>query len=322
MPAHAEMLVDPAWLTARLDSTGLRILECTTHLHPQPVGPSRIVSGRPEFERDHIPGAQYVNMVDDMSDPQGRYPYTLPGAAQIEALLAALDIGHGDHVLLYARGGVMSATRVWFVLHTLGHRRVSILDGGYERWLAEGRPVWRRGERAGGDRDDAGAANIASSVAVVNSAAAASSSGEPGTRAPFRAGLDARRVADLAAVRAALDDPGARLVNALSREQFLGIGGAHYGRPGSIPGSVSVPARELVSPETGCFLDADALRARFTEAGVLDAPQAIVYCGGGVAATVGAFVLEMLGHPGWAVYDNSLLEWSTIPELPMQCGET
>ena len=310
MPARTTLLVDPAWLEARLRDPSVRVIECTTHLHPQPVGPSRIVSGLPEFERERIPGARYVNMATDMSDPQGRYPYTLLSEAQAEARLAGLDVGDEHEVVLYSRGGMMSSTRVWYVLHALGHRRVSILDGGYERWRAEGREV----SEGRPDMADDTADDTADDAAADGQASAA----RAGAR--FRARLDARRVADLEAVRAALDDPGTVLVNALSREQFLGTGGAHYGRPGSIPGSVSVPARELISAETGRFLDRDALERRFAEAGVLDAQRAIVYCGGGVAATVVAFALERLGHPGWSVYDNSLLEWSTIPEMPMVRG--
>ena len=87
------------------------------------------------------------------------------------------------------------------------------------------------------------------------------------------------------------DDPpgkGTRIVNALSREQHKGTGGAHYGRPGRIPGSINVPARELVDPETGCFRPIDELRARCAAAGALDTARTIVYCGGGIAATTTA----------------------------------
>ena len=320
MPASE--LIDPAWLQAQLDDPLLRVLECTTHLHPQPVGPSRIVSGLPEFLRDHIPGAQYVNMATDMSDPNGSFPYKLLSEAQAEPRLAALGIGSEHHVVLYARGGMMSATRVWFVLHALGHRRISLLDGGYERWVREGRPMETGPARKGSPRGDACPSPDPQPDAghPVDSSRAANPESRSGPSPRFRAQLQAHRVADLDRVRAALGDPSVRLVNALSREQFLGIGGAHYGRPGSIPGSVSVPARELFSPETGRLLDVAALETRFAQAGLMDAPQAIVYCGGGVAATVVAFALELLGHPGWSVYDNSLLEWSTTPGLPMAPG--
>jgi len=128
----------------------------------------------------------------------------------------------------------------------------------------------------------------------------------------------AERLADAHEVLAGLADPAVCRINALSREQFAGTGGTHYGRPGRIPGSVSAPAREVFDPATGCFLSDDQLRAQLAAAGALDAPRAITYCGGGIAASVTAFVLEMLGHPDWALYDNSLLEWSTRAELPMQ----
>ena len=288
------LLVDPQWLVARLGQPSVRVLECTTHLHPQPVGPSRIVSGLPEFEQGHIPGARYVHLATDVSDPEGRYPYTLPPAAVLEARLHALGVGAEDQVVLYARGGVMSAARVWFVLHALGHRAVSILDGGFERWCAEGGPV-------------------------VSSAMEQAAQRVPPAR-PWQARLQPQYVADLNAVRAALGDPDTVLVNALSRPQFLGTGGAHYGRPGCIPGSVSVPARDLVDERSGRFLEREALAERFSREGVLQASRAIIYCGGGVAASVNAFVLELLGHPGWSLYDNSLLEWSTLPDTPMVCA--
>lgn len=303
MPNHPDPLVTPDWLQSRLGRPGLAILECTATLQPQPVGPSRYVSGRPAFERDHIPGARHVDMRDEMSDPAGRYPYTLPTPAQLDARLAALGVGADDHIVLYARGNVMAATRIWYVLHALGAPRVSLLDGGYERWVAEGRPVWRDGE----------------ATPEAPSTPSTLSPDMP-ARTPFAARLIADRVADLAAVQASLDDPGTCRINALTAEQFHGTGGAHYGRPGRIPRSVSVPARELLDPQTGCFLDRETLRERMRAAGAFDARRAIVYCGGGIAATVDAFVLALLGHPDWAVYDNSLLEWSARPEMPMEQG--
>ena len=284
--APAPLLVDPQWLHERLDDPSIRILDCTTYMFPQPVGPSRIESGRPDFERGHIPGAQYVNMATDMSDPSGPFPYTLPSEAGIEALLSALGIGNDHHVVLYGRGHPMPVTRVWYVLRAHGHAAVSVLDGGFERWQREGRPL--------------------------------SQTPRSYRRTLYRSRLDRSRVANADTVHAALDDPGTRIVNALSREQHKGTGGAHYGRPGRIPGSINVPARELVDPETGCFRPIDELRARCAAAGALDTARTIVYCGGGIAATTTAFAMALAGHDGWCVYDNSLLEWSADPARPME----
>ena len=291
--ARNEMLVQPAWLAACLDDPTLRILDCTTHMVPQPVGASKIVSGRADYLAGHLPGAQHVDMVEDLSDPAGPYPYTLPSPERVEQLLSRLGISNEHRIIIYGRSSLVTLTRAWYVLHAMGHRRVALLDGGFQQWQREGLPVKT----------------------------------ELPTFAPttYRAHHDPRRKASLEEVRRAAasegaPSQGALLLNALSAEQFTGTGGAHYGRPGRIPGSVNVPARDLSNPETLSFESLDRLRAMFEQAGALQARRVIHYCGGGIAATATAFALEMLGHPDWAVYDNSLLEWSTLPDTALHQG--
>jgi thiosulfate/3-mercaptopyruvate sulfurtransferase len=120
-------------------------------------------------------------------------------------------------------------------------------------------------------------------------------------------------------VLAALGDDRACVLNALTEEQHRGDV-VTYARPGRIAGTVNVPARDLVDPETHAYLPADALRAKFAAAGALDAGRVITYCGGGIAASSDAFVLTMLGREDVAVYDASLSEWAADPSLPMERG--
>jgi thiosulfate/3-mercaptopyruvate sulfurtransferase len=283
---HQELLVTPDWLQARLDDPGIRILDCTTYMTPQPVGPSKITSGRPDWERAHIPGSDHVCMVEDLSDPDGAYPYTLPGEAQIAALLSRLGIDASHRVVLYGAVHPMVVTRAWWVLSALGHDRVSILDGGWERWTREGRPV--------------------------------TDARMPRTPSDFRPARRPELFADAQRVARAIETGDACLVNALSREQFLGTGGAHYGRPGRIPGSLSVPARDLIDPQTMNWRSREEIARRFREAGLDDLEHPVVtYCGGGIAASVTLFALRLLGHRNVALYDNSLLEWSADPARPM-----
>lgn len=284
--ADAPLLVTPEWLHAHLDDPAVRILDCRTWMMPQPVGPSKIDSGRPDWAQAHIPGADHVCMVQDLSDPAGRYPYTLPGEAQIAALLSRLGIGNDHRVVLYGARQPMVVTRAWWVLTALGHERVSILDGGLERWTQEGRP-------------------LTDQVRVR----------EPATFVPR---LNAAMVADAERVARAVAGSGERLVNALSPEQHAGTGGAHYGRPGRIPGSVNVPARDLVDAATMAWLPVDAIAQRFAAAGVGQADEPVItYCGGGIAASVAFFALRLMGRERVALYDNSLLEWSADPARPM-----
>ncbi len=285
--AKTPLLVTPEWLHARLDFPSIRILDCTTWMTPQPVGPSKITSGRPDWRREHIPGSDHVCMVEDLSDPAGAFPYTLPADACIAALLSRLGIGNAQHVVLYGSAQPMVVTRAWWVLTALGHQWVSVLDGGLPRWRREGRPL---------------------TDAVTTR--------QPAAFLPQR---DAAMVADAERVARAVAGSGERLVNALSPEQFAGTGGAHYGRPGRIPGSLNVPARDLVDPTTMDWQPPAAMEARMAAAGLGDPSKPVItYCGGGIAASVTFFALRLLGRDKVALYDNSLLEWSADPTRPME----
>jgi len=285
------LLVDTGWLQAHLDDPDVRILDCTTYMTPQPVGPSRIESGRPDWMKAHIPGAQHVDMVEDLSDPMGRFPYTLPSESQIEALMSRLGIDNRHRIVLYGARHPMVVTRAWWVLRTLGHEAVSLLDGGWEAWVGEGRPTSR---------------------AVATPAPA-----------QYRAKRISSRLADADAVDLAIRSGSPILLNALSPEQFRGTGGAHYGRPGRIPGSLSLPARDCIDPSSGRWRSPHELLGLMGDAGLSKADDAvIVYCGGGIAATATGFALELAGCTQVSVYDNSLLEWSADPARPMQTDGT
>jgi thiosulfate/3-mercaptopyruvate sulfurtransferase len=167
-----------------------------------------------------------------------------------------------------------------------GHDRVSVLDGGFQKWQSEGRPL---------------------------------ETGAPRAQAPraFTARMRPEMVATREDILAAVGRGETCTVNALRPEQHAGTGGVHYGRRGHITGSVNIPALHHIRPDN-TFRDADELRALFAPA--LAAPEVLTYCGGGIAATSVALVLAMLGHERVKVYDNSLTEWAADPALPMETG--
>jgi thiosulfate/3-mercaptopyruvate sulfurtransferase len=183
----------------------------------------------------------------------------------------------------------MWAARLWWMLRAFGFERAAVLNGGWKKWTAEHRPL-----------------------------AAGSEVSWPPAR--FTARLQAGRIANWEQVRAAIGDSGARLVHALSADEFAGRV-TRVSRPGHIPNSVNVPAGSLVDPATHAYLDAEALRAKFAEVGALGGKRVITYCGGGIAACSDALALTVLGVDNVAVYDGSLVEWSARPELPLETGE-
>ena len=283
-------LVTPEWLHEHLNDPSVRVLDATTWMTPQPVGPSQIKHGGADWQAGHIPGSQHVCMVSDFSNPDGAFPYTLPTREQVEAKLSALGIQSDTHIVIYTAAQPMVATRVWWVLWAWGHERVSVLNGGLPLWRSQGRPLTT----------------------------------EPFIPTPshYSAAPTARGVADADAVRQAIDHPSTCLINALSAPQFDGSGGAHYGRPGRIPSSVNVPASACFEPETMIWKSDTELRDLFRQQGLeLGSQQhAITYCGGGIAASVAHFALTHLGHPQVSLYDHSLLQWANDNRLPMVTG--
>lgn len=281
-------LISTGDLAGRLDDPDIRIFDCTTRLVPEPGGNVRVEPCDAEHAEAHIPGAGYLDLQGRFSDRDSPWRYMMPAPDILAAAFAAAGIGVGTKVVLYDADGMMWATRIWWMLRAIGFDSAQVLNGGFGKWRREGRAI-----AAGGSRYPEAAAFA------------------PVPRPQLFCGKDA--------VLAALDAPETSLVNALTAEQFVG-GGTQYGRPGRIPGSLCVPARELTDPETGALKPPGELIAMFTLAGVdIDAPI-LCYCGGGIAATLDGFVLTLLGAREITVYDASLSEWARDPALPMVTG--
>lgn len=285
------LLVSTDWLASNLADPNIRILDATTYMSPQPIGASICTTGKPDYLNAHIPGAQHVSMTEDLADPSASIAYTLPSESQIATLLCKLGISNSNHVVIYTSRHPMVATRAWWVLTTLGHQHVSILDGGFEKWVAEGRQV----------------------TSTVPTFPAAN----------FTPTLRKERVKTSDEVLLAIDSPDSTtILNALMPDQHKGIAGPHYGRPGRIPNSVNVPFITLLDLSNNTFKSREEMKEIFAEAGVVvgnkDEEKTVInYCGGAIAATATAFALELLGHSKVAVYDGSLLEWSTDQSKPM-----
>ncbi|MEI8401894.1 MAG: sulfurtransferase [Alcaligenaceae bacterium] len=282
-------IVTPEWLSAHLNDPAIKILDCTTYMLAQPVGPSKIESGRAQYLKGHIPGAQHVCMEQDFSEPGARFAFTVPSPDTFNRVMQRLGINLDDHVVLYGHQQMSVVTRIWFVLHAMGHQKISILNGGLTLWVKSGMA-------------------LSTQVPTLMTS-------------HYKAVPKAERVAGIDEINEAISDPQKVLLNALKKEQFLGMGGAHYGRPGRIPNSRSWPATDLYDPQTGEFKGLEELTARLGQLDLQAGQQVINYCGGGIAATTTAFVLETLGFTNWSVYDNSMNEWANAPDKAVQTGE-
>ena len=284
-------LVETDALEAALGDPDLRIVDCTTWLMPVAPGddvPYRVVPGTAEYDAGHVPGAVFLDIQGEISDLDTRLRFMAPSAARFADAVGRLGIGNGSRVVLYANGSIMWATRVWWMFRAFGFDGAAVLDGGFAKWQAERRPV----------TTDPG--------------------GYPPTR--FEARPRPGFFADSDHVLARLEDEGSAMVNALAPAFHLGDGPSRYGRPGRIPGSVNVPAANLLDPSDGTFVSFDEAKRAHEAAGVTPDRHIVAYCGGGISATVGLFLLHQLGYPDLTLYDGSMGEWAHDPELPIETG--
>jgi thiosulfate/3-mercaptopyruvate sulfurtransferase len=285
---HPEYLVETGWLADHLSDPSVVVLDCTTHLIPNPATTYDVVPGRADFEKGHIPGAQFVDVSRDVSDTTQALRFMRPTSDAFAAAMRRFGVSNTTRVITYSTANVWWATRVWFVLHEFGHDNAAVLDGGWQKWTAEGQPT----------------------------------ENGPGTSRP-PGDFTVRRVRNLmvdkTAMLAAIGNGAVCTINALQAVQHSGSGGNSYGRPGRIAGSVNVPAGHLLDPATNAFLSADDLRRQFEAVGAMDR-TVLTYCGGGIAASADALALIMLGHQDVKLYDASLSEWAKDPSLPMEIG--
>ncbi len=283
-------LVETDWLHEHLGDSDLRILDCTVALPPVGATDRSPISGRPDWEAGHIPGSAFADVIHELSDTSHtRYSFPFPGESQFAAAMSRLGVGDGTRVVLYDSGAGMWAARVWWLLRCYGFDDAGVLNGGFQKWVHEGRPV--------------------STEVTTYPAATFTPHPRPELIVTKEQVLDA------------IGDEHQVIVNALRAEAHSGQTPPRHGRPGHIASSVNVPAMgpgSLIDPETCTFVSLDQIRAKFDRVGALDKERVITYCGGGISATSAALALHLIGVDNVALYDGSLSEWASDPSLPME----
>jgi thiosulfate/3-mercaptopyruvate sulfurtransferase len=278
-------LIDPAALAPHLADAGWAIVDCRFDLADPAKGEALYLDA-------HIPRARYAHLDRDLSGEKtgsnGRHP--LPTAEQMRERFGALGIGPGTQVAAYDADSGMYAARLWWMLRYMGHEAAAVLDGGFARWVREGRATR-------GGREEWRAATFV---------------GAP--REEWRL--------EVGEVVAGLGDPARVLVDARAESRFRGEGETLDKVAGHIPGARNYFfQRNLTSDKT--FKSPDELRAQWN--GLLDgaAPADVVmYCGSGVTACHNLLALEHAGLPGARIFPGSWSEWSADSARPVAIGDS
>ncbi|QHJ72171.1 sulfurtransferase [Planococcus halotolerans] len=284
------LIVSTDWLGERLEDPKLRIVDATVFMKfPEGGGPPNVESGKTSYEQGHIPGAIYADLVGELSDKDSDLPFTVPSREAFVKKLTELGIGDDTYTVIYDQNALVGesvaasywASRLAWQMRYEGYDNVAILEGGLQKWQAEGREL----------------------STEQPSYPAASFSGKRRTE----------MLATKEDVRKAMDDEHTVLLNSLSPEEFQA---AH------IPSSTNVFFGAHADEETKALYNEDQVRASFEGTGALDPDKKVItYCGGGIAATWNALLLNNLGQQNVAVYDGSMNEWASDPSCPIVKSE-
>ena len=277
------------WLNNNLNSPNIRIFDCTTYLHYRdndPTLPYIVESGREKYENIHITNSNFMDLHLDLSDQASPYRFTLPKLEILAEKFKRLGVGDDLHIVLYSRNGAQWSARLWWMLRSVGIDNASILDGGFNEWEKSSLPTSQKiltyppADFVFTPRE-----NIFVNKQVV---------------------IDA------------IDNPDTIILNSLTADIHKGQN-PRYGRPGRIPKSKNIPFHELLDAETGRFKTIEELTKIFEINKITKDKNIVNYCGGGIAASLEAFVLYQLGFENIFIYDNSLHEWAAIDQtLPME----
>ncbi len=280
---NKEALVSTDWLARHLAAPDVRVIDASWYL------PQLKRDAKADYAARHIPGAVFFD-IDEIADTANPLPHMLPTPEKFAARVRKMGLGDGNRIVVYDGGMMASAARVWWTFRTFGHSDAAVLDGGFRKWLKEGRPV---------------------------------ESEPPMPRERhFTPRFDHALVRDLKEMKRNVASGREQVLDARSRGRFAGSEPEPRAglRGGHIPGSLNLPYDLLIDGESGTMKPAAELERLFAEAGVDTARPVVTSCGSGVTASLLALGLHLAGHKDVAVYDGSWSEWGSLSDTPVESG--
>lgn len=240
------------------------------------------------YAEGHIPGAVHLD-VESLSETRGGVRGLLRSGREVADALGAAGIDPARRIVVYSgmeeAEDVKFATRMFWILEYMSYPRVAVLDGGFEKWRNEGRPI-----------------------------AEGRSPRLAGIAAEWRLRPRPELLADRQRVLGQLRSAPGNLLDMRSAEEYAGISKRDFvNTAGHIPGACNLPVPDVVAGPQHTFRDVEELREVLGLTLEDDGAPVITYCNTGRDATVGYFALRLLGREDVAIYDGSMTEWGMRP---------
>jgi thiosulfate/3-mercaptopyruvate sulfurtransferase len=265
------LLVTTDWLAQHLTDENLRIVDIRGRVLPASQPLPHYYAHRTAYEESHIPRAVFIDWTSDIVEPDSP-SYDVANPQRYQALMESLGIGDEEIVVTYDDADGMFAARFWWTMQYYGHEQVAILDGGWQKWIVEKRPV-------------------SSEMPEI----------KPATFTPKPQSTWNSTANDIVEEQPVILD-------VRSPAEFAGES-SRAKRKGHIPAAINIPRSQLVSSD-GTLRPVADLQQIFADAGLpLDAPDVVVYCNSGVSASYGLIALQKAGLKGGRIYDGSWKDW-------------
>ncbi len=264
-------LVSTEWLNDNLSK--VKIFDASWHM------PNSKHDAQKEYSERHLPSAMFWNL-DEHSEKDSPYPHMMPNLNYWTRMLGKFGITNDDHIIVYDHSYLYSACRLWFALKYFGHEKVSILNGGLQKWLKEKKPVTQKIDKI--KQTDI-----------------------------YQTSENNDCIKNKKQIDENIKSNSFILVDARNRERFEGK--AAEPRPGlkkgCIPGAKNIPFQNCINVKSNTFKTKAELINIFKENNVDYYKPNVFMCGSGVTACVLGLAYFLISDKNAVIYDGSFAEW-------------
>ncbi len=267
---------------ARFDSPIVSGQWLADHLNDPNVVVLHLATIRRDYTTGHIPGARFL-WFNDVAPSNPDLNTELPSVAKLDSLVESLGVSDNSRIVVYGSTISPLVARVFMTLDYLGAGdRAAVLDGGLTAWKAEGRA-------------------ISTETPTV-------------ARGKFTPHVRSDVVVNVDFVKANIDKPGIRILDARTPNFYSGEGGGGP-RPGHVTSAQNIPFTTLTD-STGKMKDRSAITGLFTAAGVQPTDRFVTYCHVGQQASLLFLAARYVGIKS-SLYDGSFEDWSSRDDTPI-----